>query len=105
MRKTQREITLRPAVTLQGAAVKLRRLSVDLEDREPAKLLAGVLEAGALEAVREGGGASAVSHPHDCPANVGFRGWSGLSGSPLRMSAYSHKRKSGFLVSAPGQFP
>ncbi len=41
----QQEITLSPAVTLQDAAVKLRRLSVYLEGREPVKLLAGALEA------------------------------------------------------------
>ncbi len=37
----QQEIMLSPAVTLQDAAVKLRRLSVYLEDREPVRL-AGV---------------------------------------------------------------
>ncbi len=41
----QREIMLSPAVTLQDAAVKLRRLSVYLEAWEPARLLAGALEA------------------------------------------------------------
>ncbi len=41
----QREIALRPAVTLQDAAVKLRRLSVYLEDQEPARLLSRVLKA------------------------------------------------------------
>ncbi len=41
----QEEIMLGPAVTLQDAAVKLRRLSVYLDDREPAQLLAGALEA------------------------------------------------------------
>ncbi len=44
----QQEITLRPAVTLQDAAVKLRRLSVYLlEAQEPARLLASAL--GAVE--------------------------------------------------------
>ncbi len=41
----EREIALCPAVTLQDAAVKLRRLSVYLEGQEPARLLAGALEA------------------------------------------------------------
>ncbi len=41
----QQEIMLSPAVTLQDAAVKLRRLSVYLEDREPVRLLEGALEA------------------------------------------------------------
>ncbi len=41
----EREITLCPTVTLQDAAVKLRRLSVYLEGPEPARLLAGALEA------------------------------------------------------------
>ncbi len=42
----QQEITLRPAETLQDAAVKLRRLSVYLlEAQEPARLLEGALEA------------------------------------------------------------
>ncbi len=41
----QQEITLSPAVTLQDAAVKLRRLSVYLEGPEPARLLEGALEA------------------------------------------------------------
>jgi hypothetical protein len=41
----QQEIALSPAVTLQGAAVKLRRPSVYLEGREPVRLLAGALEA------------------------------------------------------------
>ncbi len=41
----QQEIMLSPAVTLQDAAVKLRRLSVYLEDQEPARLLEGALEA------------------------------------------------------------
>ncbi len=45
VRETQREITPRPAVTLQDAAAKLRRFSVYLEDQEPARLLAGALEA------------------------------------------------------------
>ncbi len=41
----QQEIMLSPAVTLQDAAVKLRRLSVYLEDREPVRLLGGALAA------------------------------------------------------------
>ena len=41
----QQEIMLSPAETLQDAAVKLRRLSVYLEDREPVRLLEGALEA------------------------------------------------------------
>ena len=41
----QQEIILSPAETLKDAAVKLRRLSVYLEGREPVKLLAGALEA------------------------------------------------------------
>ncbi len=41
----QQEIMLSPAVTLQDAAVKLRRLSVYLEGREPARLLDGALAA------------------------------------------------------------
>ena len=41
----QQEIMLSPAVTLQDAAVKLRRLSVYLEDREPVRLLEGALAA------------------------------------------------------------
>ncbi len=41
----QQEIMLSPAVTLQDAAVKLRRLSVYPEDREPVRLLEGALEA------------------------------------------------------------
>ncbi len=49
-RAAARTIMLSPAVTLQDAAVKLRRLSVYLEDREPVRLLEG-----ALEAVRAGG--------------------------------------------------
>ena len=41
-----REITLSPAMTRQGAAVKLRRLlSVYLWGPEPARRLAGALEA------------------------------------------------------------
>ena len=36
---------MRPAETLQDTAVKLRRLSVYLEAREPVRLLAGALEA------------------------------------------------------------
>ncbi len=48
----QQEITLRPAVTLQDAAVKLRRLSVYLlEAQEPARLLASAL--GAVERAAE----------------------------------------------------
>ncbi len=44
--KLQQEITLSPAVTLQDAAVKLRRLSVYLlEAQEPARLLASALRA------------------------------------------------------------
>ncbi len=39
----QQEIMLSPATSLQDAAVKLRRLSVYLEDREPARLLASAL--------------------------------------------------------------
>ncbi len=45
----QQEVEKSPAVTLQDAAVKLRRLSVYLEDREPVRLLEGALEA--IEAV------------------------------------------------------
>ena len=41
----QHQITLSPAVTLQDAAVKLRRLSAYMESPEPARLLAGALEA------------------------------------------------------------
>ncbi len=41
----QQSIEDSPAETLQDAAVKLRRLSVYLEDREPARLLEGALEA------------------------------------------------------------
>ncbi len=41
----QQEIMLSPAVTLRDAAVKLRRLSVYLEDREAVRLLEGALEA------------------------------------------------------------
>ena len=41
----QQEIMLSPAVTLQDAAVKLRRLSVYLEGPEAARLLEGALEA------------------------------------------------------------
>ncbi len=47
----QQEIMLSPAETLQDAAVKLRRLSVYLEDREPARLLASAL--GAVERAAE----------------------------------------------------
>ncbi len=69
VRETQREITLRPAVTLQDAAVMLRRLSV-YTFRPGAREAAGRGAGGC----GEGGGASAVSYPHYCPANVGFRG-------------------------------
>ncbi len=41
----QQSIEDSPAETLQDAAVKLRRLSVYLEDREPVRLLEGALEA------------------------------------------------------------
>ncbi len=41
----QQSIDNSPAETLQDAAVKLRRLSVYLEDWEPARLLEGALEA------------------------------------------------------------
>ncbi len=41
----QQSIMLSPATSLQDAAVKLRRLSVYLEDWEPARLLEGALEA------------------------------------------------------------
>ncbi len=41
----QQSIENSPAVTLQDAAVKLRRLSVYLENREPVRLLEGALEA------------------------------------------------------------
>jgi hypothetical protein len=47
MAELQQEIMLSPAVTLQDDAVKLRRLSVYVEDREPARLLAGALERAA----------------------------------------------------------
>ena len=50
IRDIQREITLGPAATLQDPAVKLRRLSVYLDDREPARLLEealGVVERAA----------------------------------------------------------
>ncbi len=48
----EREITLCPTVTLEDAAVKLRRLSVYLEGPEPARLLAEALEAVERAAVK-----------------------------------------------------
>ena len=58
----QRQIMLSPAVTLQDAAVKLRRLSVyleALEAREPVRLLEGALEAVERAAALEPGLAAA----------------------------------------------
>ena len=55
----QREIAFSPAVTLQDAAVKLRRLSVYLEGPAPARLLEGALEAVERTAALEPGLAAA----------------------------------------------
>ncbi len=48
----QQEITLRPAVTLQDAAVKLRRLGACVDSGRPARLLGSAL--AAVERAAEG---------------------------------------------------
>ncbi len=55
----QQRIIGSPAVTLQDAAVKLRRLSVYLEGPAPARLLEGALEAVERAAALEPGLAAA----------------------------------------------
>ncbi len=87
----QRMIDMRPAVTLEDAAVKLRRLEAYVDRGQPARLLAGALSAVERAALR----------PRPSLAGLGlsssddrFRGWSRRCLSGAVRTVHSHNRKS-----------